>query len=101
MKWTTERPTVEGLYWIEEAGRPPEPVEIARQPWGLCVQYIGDERSHELAEAWADSVRWYGPIVAPANDSAVLTGDQISRILDIWERYPGLEFVDQLRALGA
>ncbi|MBM2769929.1 hypothetical protein [Burkholderia anthina] len=104
MKWMNERPMVEGFYWIAEAGRAPEPVEVANKSWGPCAQYIGDECSHDISEAWADNVRWCGPIAAPSDDPAkmgreALTAEQIALVLEIWEQHPGAEFADQLRAM--
>ncbi|HIC7213948.1 hypothetical protein [Burkholderia stabilis] len=144
MKWTTEKPTQNGYYWLKWPDGDCKPVEIN----GCSVFTFGTDFEVMVGDL-TPGVRWCGPIVAQSDDesaspvltdrqltalaefifhelgspsdwcgfdfdgarraiadvsadeSVTLTSRQIDRILDIWERYPGLEFADQLRSLGA
>lgn len=68
--WTTDRPKVEGIYWMQ---RPGEPARVVRV-WGQCERHGPDMLSMIGSEAWdqmvdrycPSSTVWYGPIVAPA-----------------------------------
>lgn len=64
--WTTDRPKVEGIYWMQRPGEPAR-VVMAHVVWGrfpVVLGYIGI--GDQLGLVCPSGTLWYGPIVAPA-----------------------------------
>jgi len=64
-KWTTEKPTEDGYYWLKEPG---EPITVVRV-WSWSPDY--DTRVSRFDEDWSTPLPrvdgfWYGPITPPS-----------------------------------
>lgn len=72
MKWTTDRPTKPGYYWLNEWDCDPEPVQVSALAGGptLYVLEIGVGRDipRRLDNTeFNNGARWYGPITPPTD----------------------------------
>src|SRR5260370_41939290 len=69
MKWTTERPTAPGLYWIACARQSEPEIVWVSDAFGadLVVEEHGRDWEHMLELAgYAPGARWYEPITPPS-----------------------------------
>lgn len=71
MKWTTERPTAPGLYWIAYARESDPEIVWITNAFGadLIVEEHGRDWEDLLKLAdYAPDGRWYGPITPPSEN---------------------------------
>ena len=64
MRWTSERPTVQGWYWRRDADDAPIFINEVYEDTddGLCVDY-GSGTTKLIA--WCNTTQWAGPIPEP------------------------------------
>ncbi|WP_454826048.1 hypothetical protein [Paraburkholderia xenovorans] len=67
MKWTTDTPTEQGLYWLHEEDDDPNVVALSKNPvHGMLVLWHGSESETPLSIL--TNCRWYGPITPPSEE---------------------------------